>query len=271
MIERTRLPKEPSLDARIAQALGNGRIAIDELHELLPQIEEAIEESDKTARAERERSLDPSIPPGDAEQAAQRASVAEFKRDRFKTALPRIQQKLAEALKADYEDKWKAEAGKVTAQVAAATAKLKGIGVTYTDLATKLVEALREAKALNQEIDRINVAAPDNIKVEQLIAEADLSVWDGLRLPDVVGEGGLLWPPPQPRKPSLAASYAAMITPVHDPAYSADWAKAREARAEAIRAEQQRLADYYANQTRQQEARLNREERERFAQSQRRG
>jgi len=49
------------------------------------------------------------------------------------------------------------------------------------------------------------------------------------------------------------------------PHHGADWAREQAERAKAIRAEQKRLADYYADQTKQQEARVNAEERDRAA------
>ena len=81
---------------------------------------------------------------------------------------------------------------------------------------------------------------------------------ENCQLPDRQHSDRKLWPPPQP---SIAAAYAAMMTPVHDPAYSANWHAVAERRREAVLAEQQRLADYYE---------LRRaEERERFLSQQR--
>ena len=51
--------------------------------------------------------------------------------------------------------------------------------------------------------------------------------------------------------------------------FTADWAKDNERRAAAQQAEQQRMADFYARQTQQQEERENAEARERFAALQR--
>ena len=60
------------------------------------------------------------------------------------------------------------------------------------------------------------------------------------------------------------------MVPAHDNRrFSADWAKNNERRAAAQRAEQQRVADYFARTSREQEERENREARERFAASQR--
>jgi hypothetical protein len=48
-----------------------------------------------------------------------------------------------------------------------------------------------------------------------------------------------------------------------DPKYSADWWQVRDERADAIKADQQRVADYYENQQRARQEREEREDRER--------
>jgi hypothetical protein len=76
--------------------------------------------------------------------------------------------------------------------------------------------------------------------------------------------GRQIWPPPQP--PMAAAFAATSMVPAYHPA---DWHN-DERRAKARQQERQRMADYYARTTREQEERENREARERFAESQRR-
>jgi hypothetical protein len=67
----------------------------------------------------------------------------------------------------------------------------------------------------------------------------------------------------------MASAFAAVMPPDDSHRFSADWAKDNERRAAAQRAEQQRIADYYARTTKKQEERENKEARERFAASQR--
>ena len=67
----------------------------------------------------------------------------------------------------------------------------------------------------------------------------------------------------------MASAFAATAMPGCDRRFTADWAKDNERRAAGQRAEEQRMADYYARQTQQQEERENREARERFAEGQR--
>jgi hypothetical protein len=63
----------------------------------------------------------------------------------------------------------------------------------------------------------------------------------------------------------MAAAFAAIAMPSDDRRFTADWAQDNERRAAAQRAEGQRMADFYARQTRKQEERENKEARERAA------
>ena len=57
--------------------------------------------------------------------------------------------------------------------------------------------------------------------------------------------------------------------PAHPRSFTADWAKDNEQRAAGQQRERQRMADYNARTTREQEERENKEARERFTESQR--
>src|SRR5262249_55536591 len=73
------------------------------------------------------------------------------------------------------------------------------------------------------------------------------------------------------RRSSAASALAATLMPRYDSRrFSADWWKDNERRAAAQRAEQQRIADYYARTTKEQEDRENAEARERFLEQQQR-
>jgi hypothetical protein len=73
--------------------------------------------------------------------------------------------------------------------------------------------------------------------------------------------GRRAWPPP---RPSMASAIAAAV-PAYDRRCTGDWAKDNDRRAAAQRTERQRMADYYARHTQQQEERENAEARERAA------
>jgi len=140
----------------------------------------------------------------------------------------------------------------------------------YHSSVAKAVDLLHRMAECDRESAAINSDAPDAEhrrlpKVELMAREMDQfttsqpSIIDTLVLPQW-GESGA-WPPPQP---SFAVSYAAMMAPAYDPRYSADWAKAQAARAEAMREQQRRQGEYYERLTKEQEARQNAEERARF-------
>jgi hypothetical protein len=261
-MEERMTSKQATLDQRISAALSGHLVATDHLQALIPEAETGIEEADAVAARERDHSLDPHTAPQAAEQAAHRASVAELQRGRYQIALPRLRERLAKALAADREDRWHSDADRVELRAAAAEEGL----ARYGELADQILAALQEAEATNKEAARVNHEAPDG--VHRRVYRVDLAQFEKLVLPDPNNPGRNLWPP---HRPSVAEQYAATMMPVSDPRYSADWASARAARAEEARAAAQRHADYYANMTRQQEDRQNAEERERFAQSQRRG
>jgi hypothetical protein len=77
--------------------------------------------------------------------------------------------------------------------------------------------------------------------------------------------GRQIWPPP---RPSMASAFAAIAMPGCDRRFTADWAKDNERRAAAQQAERQRMADYYARTTKEQEDRQNAELRESFMEQQ---
>ena len=248
--------QQPTLDERISMALGNGKIAADDLQMLIPELEAGIEEADGYAKQQRERSLDPAI---DVAEAPQFVAVAELRRDRLKAALPRLQAKLAQVLQAEYADRWRADANKVAAMINAAAKQV----ARYREWADQIAAVLREAEIVNRELERVNHAAPDG--VHERLCKLDLSHLKNLVLPDPEHPNCNVWPPPQP---SVAEMYAAtMVAPAHP---GADWASEvwQQRRVEAMRTEQQRQSEYYANLTKQQEERRNREEKE-FAQSRR--
>jgi hypothetical protein len=253
--------QQSTLETRISAALGNGT-AIDD-DNLLQDVEWAIEQSARIAEQERNLSLDPTTSPRDAETAAAAAaSVAELKRDRYKAALPRIQQKIAAAERTTAIDRWDHDADEVEAWAQAAEKKL---ATTYSKCAGEIVAALREATDANAEADKLNSAAPDD--VHRRVDKVNLNHLKDLVLPDVEHRGRNLWPPR--RTIALYADETAMDERDH-----ADMIKAKQrALADAIendRQRPQRTAERYAEMTRDQERRVNDEAAEAFRQSQQR-
>ena len=135
-----------------------------------------------------------------------------------------------------------------------------------TDLFARIVAHRQRISALHQR----RPAGVESVRDPELIAR-NLDGFD--ERPSLLAEVHLLdwtngreaWPP---SKPSMAAVAASMV-PAYGRRFSADWAKDNEQRAAAQRAEQQRMAEYYARTKQEQEERENAEARERFAASQR--
>jgi hypothetical protein len=110
------------------------------------------------------------------------------------------------------------------------------------------VQSVRDPELIARNLDGFDRERP------RLLAEVHLLDWNS---------GGQIWPPP---RPSMAAAFAATIVPANNPA---DWANNYERRAAAQQAERQRMADYYARLTKEQEERQNAEARQGFAAHQR--
>jgi hypothetical protein len=267
MSERLERPSRPTLDQKISAALGNGKVAVDDLQTLLPQIEDGIRQSDRIAEQERARSLDPSTAPHDAEAAQRAADVAVLTCRRLAAALVRLREKLKVALREENHERWVARYQRHHAEC---NALAKEFTDTYPTLTKQLVELLQRVAACDRESAAINGDAPDDEhkrlgKVEllarqlQQFSQSQPSIIATLTLPDWTQSSGNLWPPPQP---SFAEIYAQSMAVAPHP--GADWAKAQAARAEAIRAEQQRQAEFMERMTREQEERQNAEERARF-------
>jgi hypothetical protein len=147
----------------------------------------------------------------------------------------------------------------------------------YPNAASMIVNILGRLATNDEVLAKLHRDRPDG--VEQYLRSAELharglesftentpSLLASVRLFDW-DTGRQIWPPP---RPSMASAFAATSMQVCDRRFTADWALAREANVEAVRA-RQAVSDAQTQQmTLDQEERQNREERERFAQSGRR-
>ena len=268
-IERRRPPPQPTLDEKINAALGNSRMAIDDLQQLVGEIETGIREGAKQVRQEHDRSLDPSTSPVDRDRAAQRSASADLECRRLARALITLRARLAEILQQERRERWLARYQRHAADCDVLATELRD---SYPSIAKQLVELLQRVEACDRESAAINHDAPDDEfrrlgKVELIARQLDQfsssqpSIIETLVLPHWVESNRNLWPPP---RPSFAEVYAQGMAVTPHP--GADWAKAQAARAEAIRAAQQRQAEFMQRMTKEQEARINAEERERHPQ-----
>jgi hypothetical protein len=104
-----------TLEERIATALSSDT-ASDAVAILIAEVETAIVAADKAAEMEREKALDPLASP-DAAKARASMEDAAFTRDRLRTVLPRLQQRLNESRVAEYAARWEPDFRQVEAKL----------------------------------------------------------------------------------------------------------------------------------------------------------
>ncbi len=261
------------LEKKIASAIGNGNIGSADLMELIDEVATAADQAEQLAVAEKAKALDLIASP-DAGKAHDAVVAAELTRDRLKTILPKLRERLTDALAAEQHARWVADYQRIEAARDAAANNFS----KYPELIAQLVDILREAEAVDKEVSRINIAAPEGehrrllgveLTARGLTAHSRTQpeIAKNISLPEWACSDRMAWPP---QRPSIAAAYAASIAPGFDPRYSADWWKVSEEAAAARQREQERTAKHFKELTMQQEQRLNREEKERFESGQRR-
>jgi hypothetical protein len=96
-----------TLERRIAAALTSDIPSAD-IAALVAETEAAISQVEAAAEAEREMALDPLASP-DAAKARTAMEDAAFTRDRLRTVLPRLQERLQQVQAAEYAARWEAD------------------------------------------------------------------------------------------------------------------------------------------------------------------
>jgi hypothetical protein len=210
----------PSLEKRIATALGGNDAASADLATLIAETEAAITQADAAADTERTWALDPALSP-DAKVAREAMQAAEFSRDRLRTVLPRLQARLAEVRAAEYAARWEPDFQQVEAACDALAAEL---AATYPNVVAQLIDLLTRVTACDAEVDRINGSAPygDHRRLRGVELTArnldsftrdDPPIAKELKLPDWGNTAKMAWPRP-PAIPDFAAMKCALA---HDP------------------------------------------------------
>jgi hypothetical protein len=229
--EVTKQTTAESLEQQIAQALTNPDVASADLDELISKTEEAVAEAAATAQAEREKALDPIASP-DAAKAEQSVWAAELRRDRLRSSLVRLWERLNEIERVASTARWKADYDAVKAK---RDILAKEFAELYPTLTAQLCDLFERAKLIDQECVRIDGEAPAaehrRLRGIELTARglecfnrSSPSLTGAVTLPDWTDSARMVWPPP---KIPLSVQVAASIAPQHDPRYSGDWAAAR--------------------------------------------
>jgi len=247
-----------TLEQRIATALSSETTS-DVVALLIAEVETAIVAADKAAEMEREKALDPLASP-DAAKARASMEDAAFTRDRLRNVLPRLQARLTELHAAEYAARWEPDFEQVQAQRDELAQQYAGL---YPKLAGQLVDLFERIEAVDKEVSRVNGSAPEGehrrLRQTELVARgldnfsrADPPIT--VQLADWTNSEKMAWPPP---KPSLAVQVATSMTYGSHP--GASWWQESKERAQALRAEQERVAAFYEAQARRREERENAE------------
>lgn len=227
----TRQTTAQTLEQQIATALADPHVASADLDELINKAEEAIAEAAATAEAERQKALDPIASP-DATKAEQSVWAAEFRRDRLRSSLVRLWERLHEIERVESTARWKADYDTVKVK---RDMLAKEFAELYPTVTAQLCDLFQRAKVIDQECSRIDgeAAAGEHRRLRgvELTARglegfdrSSPSLTGAVTLPDWTDSARMVWPPP---KIPLSVQVAASIAPQHDPRYSGDWAAAR--------------------------------------------
>jgi hypothetical protein len=252
-----------TLEQRITAALGDDKVSADNLEQLLVEAEDGIAKADKESTIDQTLSLDPKA-------ARQAIEDATFAANRLRMLLSKLHARHHQLCEQARVEEWEAKAQVLDEESIQLAEELRE---AYPTAENKVIDLFARIAAHRQRISALHQCRPpgvESVRDPELIAR-NLDGFDRER-PTLLAEVHLLdldsgrqaWPPPQP---SIASAFAAMAMP-YDRYFTADWAKDNERRVAARRAEQQRMADYYARLTQEQEERENAEARESFVASQ---
>jgi hypothetical protein len=227
------------------------------LGDLLAQLDRAVIAAAEHARAEHEKSLDPLAFP-DAREARQSAEDAAFMANRLRTLQPRLLDAYTRTVERERVAAYLAK----RAELAPERDRLEQeFTAGFPELCGKLLELFGRLRDF-QNRARIALAnPPSGVSVLEPIQGA--AVLDKVTLFDF--ENKQTWPPPQA---NFASDFVqSMPLPL---AVGASWTDpaTRERRRRELEAEAQRIGAFHEQQTREQESRINAEERERFQQQQ---
>jgi len=217
-----------TLEQKIVAALADADINSSDLSALIERIEAAIPEADQAAETARSNALDLVLSP-DAKAAREAIAAAEFARERLRSVLPRLQERLQQIQAAEYAARWEADFEQVEAR---RNELVQEYAATYPRLVAQLVDLFERIEAVDKEASRINGSAPScehrRLRQVELVARgleafsrSAPAISKTVQICDWADSERLIWPPQQP---SMAAAFAMATVPTHDPRYTADWA-----------------------------------------------
>ena len=258
----------PTLEERIDAALQReAAVTSTDVAAMIEEAEAAIAKAEKEGTIDQTLALDPKA-------ARQAIADATFAANRLRMLLSKLQVRYQQLQYQDQVTAWHADADVKERERDALSEELCEV---YPEAKAQIVDLFGRIIVNNEALSALHQARPAGVSRHLLSAELHArgldsftyntpSLLTAVRLIDWQ-TGREIWPPP---KPSMAAAFAAIAMPSYDRRFTGDWAKENERRAAAQEAERQRIADYYARTTKEQEERQNREARESFMEQQER-
>jgi hypothetical protein len=264
----------PTLKERINVALQpDAAVTAVDLDALIEETETYIGKAYQTWKTvDQTSSLDP--------EAKRQALNATLAANGLQPLLPKLQaryeqvreQEQTGAFWAQQEAAWLTDYEELKRERDALAEELPGV---YRETASNIANIFCRIAAHNKALVKLNQACPPGVEKYLRSAEAHArgterfnqnSLLASVRLFDYE-TGQQIWPAPQS---SMASAFAAVEPRHNSHQFSADWWKDNERRAARQQQERQRMADYYARMTKEQEDRQNAEAREAFLEQQRR-
>jgi hypothetical protein len=240
----------PTLESRIAGALGNVNCGSGELGELITETELSLVQAEATVDQQKARAIDMTKTP-DVRGVVEEITTSELLRDRLKTVLPRLRDKLRVSLVTESEARWTAKAQRVEAD---ADLLADEFSTAYAEHVTALLDLFQRMAASDREVRALNIDAPSGARhlrtAEQIARGLDggfststPSIIAQVQLTDHLGR--VIWPVP---KPVFSTTVPIPIVPHPGP----QWSEALAAEAEAKRREAERVASDYDHRAREQ-------------------
>jgi hypothetical protein len=258
-----------SLQQRLGRVLANGaNTSSDEIRDLIAEADNAAQAAHDKGQYHHDRCLSMDCDDLVAEKNAEKAAGLE--RSRLEMCKPRLVEKLAAVVRSENYSRHMSDRNRVAGRRDSAAKAYRELRDIFADV----LEIFQLAAEADAEVARINAAnlGEPLLTVEcyarniRELSRSQPSITTNTQLPDWSDSQRMLWPP-RPMSlgvlvaESMAASYG------HNPAHTDQWASTRGERDEAIKAEQQRTAEYYSRQERERQEREAREDQERAQRS----
>ena len=238
-MQRERLNAEPpSLEQRIAEALRHKRVTSEALSAVFDQAADALVDVEQQVADTQARVLDPTNLDPDTRTALDDAI---WRRDKLQAAVQALRTKHQQVMAEERKVAWNHAADAIEARRDDLT---EVFASTYPELVAQLIELFQRVKSMDQEVDRINGAAPNSESRRLLPVGVRGEIAAKTSLLGLSGQ--VVFPPPAP---PLALQMAMPVVP-HPGSH---WFEAIQQRDQERHVEAQRVAAYYQNQQEQRE------------------